>query len=715
MSPGYPRARAAAGYARIRPLRTPHARSCLATWPRRDRARARWRRSRRSGKQLIESDPWPSALSSIVNDAAVDDSHQHRQVEQVVGVSLDGIRGEPGEIGAVAWFDPPGHVVFGNGRRRAGRVALEALQCGQRLAASAGWHLQVSGSAAEPRPGHPEAWVERRDHPVRSQSQNRAGGAQGLRAKGCRRALGSDACRPLVAAVGASGGHVQRLHRRHDAQLGETRHVALLDQLDMLDAVVNTRGATGRFIGVECRLHGAIADRVGDALEPGPGKERDGFGVSLGLRPERMCSVTLRVGLDEPGGAGLDHAVDKELGGSATPQPAAVIAKRELVAHLRRRRVGLLPERDDHAAGEIAVFLQPAIDGELVGCTVHSVDRREASFAEAPERVPEPAIARLGVDLGNNVLHEAHSGPLLQLAGRNAVDANDGRFFCEGNRPVDTGDRQRGVVGEGGVGVEELQQHWLTGGDTVEKITANTGLLERLVVEPPALHPGVRSDPLALREEAPANLSQTRGVEKVGALGADRAHQRVDMGVGQPGYEGDATTIDHPRAGTTHGADGVVVTGCGHETVLDRQRAARGEVRVQCPDVGSPDDQVWLRGHSAFLILSRVTTGARLTARCPVTNDGNPGARRGLAAIVHRSLAHGTIGAETCIPLRASEVARLMLTGGTAPRAISWVAGKSGRLRLTGRGEEVHMFEPTNAPRVWLRWALASALVCGTV
>src|SRR3954464_5426640 len=25
------------------------------------------------------------------------------------------------------------------------------------------------------------------------------------------------------------------------------------------------------------------------------------------------------------------------------------------------------------------------------------------------------------------------------------------------------------------------------------------------------------------------------------------------------------------------------------------------------------------------------------------------------------------------------------------------------------------MSEPTNAPRVWLRWALASALVCGTV
>ena len=148
------------------------------------------------------------------------------------------------------------------------------------------------------------------------------------------------------------------------------------------------------------------------------------------------------------------------------------------------------------------------------------------------------------------------------------------RFFCERDRPVDAGDRQRGAVGEGGVAVEELQEHWLAGSDTIEEIAANASLLERLVVEPPALHPAIRPDPLALREKAPANVIQARGVEKVGALGADRAHQRVDVGVGEPGNEGDATAIDHPRSGTAHGADGVVVTGSGDETVLDRHRTA---------------------------------------------------------------------------------------------------------------------------------------------
>src|SRR5687768_18112657 len=107
----------------------------------------------------------------------------------------------------------------------------------------------------------------------------------------------------------------------------------------MLDAVVNARSVTSRFIGVERRLHAAIADRMGDALESRPGKERDGFGISLGLGPEGMYSVTLRVWLDEPGGAGLDHAVDEELGGAAPPQAAAVTAKRKLIAHLRWRGV----------------------------------------------------------------------------------------------------------------------------------------------------------------------------------------------------------------------------------------------------------------------------------------------------------------------------------------------------------------------------------------
>ncbi len=110
-------------------------------------------------------------------------------------------------------------------------------------------------------------------------------------------------------------------------------------------------------------------------------------------------------------------------------------------------------------------------------------------------------------------MHEPHGGPLLQLAGGNAVDADHARFFRERNRPVDTRDRERCAIGEGGVRVEELQEHWLAGGDLVEEIAANAGLLERLVVKSPALQPTVRADPLALREDAPSDVIQARGVE----------------------------------------------------------------------------------------------------------------------------------------------------------------------------------------------------------
>src|SRR5215212_1726700 len=106
------RARAAAGYARNRPRRTHHARSCLATWPQRDRARARWRRSQKSGRPWIETGLLSSGSPILVNDAAVDDRHQDRQVEQVISVRVDLISGEPGEISAITWLDAPGYVVF---------------------------------------------------------------------------------------------------------------------------------------------------------------------------------------------------------------------------------------------------------------------------------------------------------------------------------------------------------------------------------------------------------------------------------------------------------------------------------------------------------------------------------------------------------------------------------------------------------------------------
>src|SRR3954465_13840268 len=101
------------------------------------------------------------------------------------------------------------------------------------------------------------------------------------------------------------------------------------------------------------------------------------------------------------------------------------------------------------------------------------MDCRQTDLPEAAERVLEPAIARLGVGPGNDVLHEAHGGPFLQLSSGTAVDTDDARFFFEPAPPPRAGDRKRGSVGEGGVPVEELQEHRLVGCDLIEEIAAN--------------------------------------------------------------------------------------------------------------------------------------------------------------------------------------------------------------------------------------------------
>ena len=51
-------------------------------------------------------------LPRLVDDAAVDDGHQDRQVEEGVGVGVDGVGREPGQVGAIAGFDAAGDGLF---------------------------------------------------------------------------------------------------------------------------------------------------------------------------------------------------------------------------------------------------------------------------------------------------------------------------------------------------------------------------------------------------------------------------------------------------------------------------------------------------------------------------------------------------------------------------------------------------------------------------
>jgi hypothetical protein len=58
----------------------------------------------------------------------------------------------------------------------------------------------------------------------------------------------------------------------------------------------------------------------------------------------------------------------------------------------------------------------------------------------------------------------------------------------------------------------------------------------------------MRADAVSLRAKAPPDAIQVRSVEQIGALSADRTHERMNMSISETGDEGDAAAIDHARS-----------------------------------------------------------------------------------------------------------------------------------------------------------------------
>src|SRR5262249_59166370 len=94
---------------------------------------------------------------------AVDDGERHRQLEQLVGVELDGVFGERAEIGAIALADPAVQVALADELGRVEGVAEQRLEPGQRLLRPVGAALRVARLAPKPAPAHATARVEPRD------------------------------------------------------------------------------------------------------------------------------------------------------------------------------------------------------------------------------------------------------------------------------------------------------------------------------------------------------------------------------------------------------------------------------------------------------------------------------------------------------------------------------------------------------------------------
>ena len=116
-----------------------------------------------------------------------------------------------------------------------------------------------------------------------------------------------------------------------------------------------------------------------DALEAAAGEARDDLGVAVRVGPERLRPLAVRAGLEQPRGAGVDHAVDEELrrAARASARPRAV-AQRRAVLDLLVGRLGLERHRDDAAQREVAAGLELGDVVEQPGIAEHHVAAGEA-------------------------------------------------------------------------------------------------------------------------------------------------------------------------------------------------------------------------------------------------------------------------------------------------------------------------------------------------
>ena len=131
------------------------------------------------------------------------------------------------------------------------------------------------------------------------------------------------------------------------------------------------------------------------ALEAGARERRDRAAIVGRIGPERQRALILGVGLVQPAGARVDHAVDEELRNSGPPTAAAGIAVRKQRLPVLRLRLRDDRERDDEALDEIAVRLELAQEVVRRERPVHRVTAGQgvSSKAGLPKMKAQGTIA----------------------------------------------------------------------------------------------------------------------------------------------------------------------------------------------------------------------------------------------------------------------------------------------------------------------------------
>ena len=183
--------------------------------------------------------------------------------------------------------------------------------------------------------------------------------------------------------------------------------------------------------------------------------------VAVEVGPERRGVEPAGAGLDQPRRAGVQHAVEEELGGArcATAGPrssgSASIASTRVVG-----RRGLEVHRHEQPRREVAALLERAARVEQLRIADHDLRAGQPGGVERAERGGERGEA-LGLRPGRHGgADQVHRAVLQQRAGRAAVGiAHDLGELGELARPVDAGQRERRLGGERGVAVVEADEH----------------------------------------------------------------------------------------------------------------------------------------------------------------------------------------------------------------------------------------------------------------
>ncbi len=472
-------------------------------------------------------------------DRASDDGGEHRVHRLGLGVEVQRVGGEDGEVSGETRGDPAEFAVRPGGVGGCGGHRPVGLARRDRLAGLHGCGVRFLDGAAQLAVGQADARVAGPDRPVRSQRDDGAVVEQVAGAPAPGGPLGPDPSGPVVGAVRTGlPGRVDRLQTGHHVEAGEPGQQVVRDGFEVLDPVRRARGPAGLLEDVEGEAHGAVADGVGGGGDAAFGEEADGGAVGVGVAPERLAVLAVDVGVLEPGGAVVGRAVEHELHPVDVPAAAAqALEPGDPLPHVGGG-VGGHQRGAAHPQRQLALLLQ--VPEHLLGGLpeVEGVQSGEAAAGEAFELRADVGGGGVERDFGVVGEDQVHGLEFEHVAGRAAVPVDhDGGGVGERLAAGEAGEFDGAGADHERVGVAG-QQGYGASGEVLGEEGPVRFAVEHVDVEVEAGDPLLGGTTGGGVGEAGEDLGEGGGAGQVdAAAGGDRTPDGVGVGVDEAGQD----------------------------------------------------------------------------------------------------------------------------------------------------------------------------------